>query len=504
MSQGRVYLVGAGPGDPSLITVKGIECLKRAEVVVYDHLLDEVLLGNCPPQAERIYAGKRAAHHALRQEEINALLVAKAKSGKTVVRLKGGDPFVLGRGGEEGEALRAEGIKFEVVPGVTSAVAVPSYAGIPVTHRGLASSFAVITGHEDPTKETSSLNWEYLAKGADTLVFLMGTQNLEEIASKLVSNGRDLDTPAAVISNGTRPNQQTVTGTLGSIADEVDKSGLKPPAIIVVGKVVSMREHLNWFEDRPLFGKRVLVTRARHQASAMSELLAERGAIPIELPAIEIGAADTTGVDDAISRLSKFDWLVFTSVNGVSYFFERVQALGKDSRALGGVSVAAIGPATAEAIRRRGIRPDFVPTEFTSEGILADIRARNVSGKRFLLARADIADQALVDGLRKLGADVEEVVAYQTRDSGQGMLQAKEAIAAGEVDVVTFASSSTVKNLMSALGRHADLHGAKVACIGPKTADAAREAGLNLDIVATESTIASMVDAIEDYFRKEK
>ncbi len=504
MTKGKVYLVGAGPGDPGLITVKGIECLKRADVVVYDHLLDEVLLGNCPPQAERIYAGKRAAQHALKQDEINALLVAKAKEGKIVVRLKGGDPFVLGRGGEEGETLRDEQIDFEVVPGVTSAVAVPSYAGIPVTHRGLASSFAVITGHEDPTKETSSLDWKYLAKGADTLVFLMGTQNLGEIASKLVSNGRTVATPVAVISNGTRPNQQTVTGTLGSIAERVDKSGLKPPAIIVVGNVVNMREHLNWFEDRPLFGKRVLVTRARHQASAMSELLAARGAIPIELPAIQISGADAEALDRATAKLSSFDWLVFTSVNGVSYFFDRLHSLCRDSRSLSGLSIAAIGPATAESIRKEGVAPDFVPSEFTTDGILAEIRSRDVSGKRFLLARADIADGAFAEGLRKLGADVEEVAAYHTSGSGETMLRAGEAIAAGEVDVVTFASSSTVKNLISALNHDADLHGARVACIGPKTAETARDAGLKVDIMATESTIPSLVDAIEGYFRKEE
>jgi uroporphyrinogen III methyltransferase / synthase len=276
MNGGKVYLVGAGPGDPGLITVKGIDCLRHADVVVYDHLLDEELLNNAPSQAERIYAGKRAAQHAMEQDEINALLVAKAMEGKVVVRLKGGDPFVLGRGGEEGEALKCKGLSFEVVPGVTSAVAVPAYAGVPVTHRGLASSFAVITGHEDSTKGTSSLNWEHLSRGADTLVFLMGTQNLGEIAAKLVSNGRSLDTPVAVISNGTRPSQKTVTGVLKNIAERIGKSRLQPPAIIVVGDVVAMRDKLNWFEDRPLFGKRVLVTRARHQASAMSRLLAAR------------------------------------------------------------------------------------------------------------------------------------------------------------------------------------------------------------------------------------
>ena len=504
MNRGKVYLVGAGPGDPGLITVKGMDCLKQADVVVYDHLLDEQLLSVAPPQAERIYAGKRASQHALEQDEINALLVARAKEDKVVVRLKGGDPFVLGRGGEEGEALKREGLSFEVVPGVTSAVAVPAYAGVPVTHRGLASSFAVITGHEDPTKETSSLHWEHLSKGVDTLVFLMGTQNLGEIAAKLVSNGRSFDTPVAVISNGTRPSQKTVVGTLKNIVELVAKSRLKPPAIIVIGEVVAMREKLNWFESRPLFGKRVLVTRARHQASAMSRLLAERGAIPVELPVIEVTSSDSSKLDDAVHRLSFYQWVVFTSVNGVVAFFERLQALGKDARALHGIEVGAIGPATADALKQQGITPDFVPSEFTSDGIVAGLGKRNVSGKHFLLPRADIADNALADGLRVIGAEVEEVPAYHTVKPSDSSLNVKRAISSGEIDVVTFASSSTVSNLMAAMGNDANLHGTRVACIGPKTAETARRLGLKVDILARESTIPALVDAIEEYFLEEK
>jgi len=504
MNRGKVYLVGAGPGDPGLITVKGMDCLKQADVVVYDHLLDEQLLNVAPPQAERIYAGKRAAQHALEQDEINAFLVDKAREGKVVVRLKGGDPFVLGRGGEEGEALKREGLSFEVVPGVTSAVAVPAYAGVPVTHRGLASSFAVITGHEDPAKETSSLNWEHLSKGVDTLVFLMGTQNLGEIAARLVSNGRRLDTPVAVISNGTRPSQKTVTGTLKNIVEEVGRSKLKPPAIIVVGDVVAMREKLNWFENRPLFGKRVLVTRARHQASAMSRLLTERGAIPVELPVIEVTSSDGSRLEEAMRRLSFYHWILFTSVNGVVAFFERLQALGKDARTLHGIEVGAIGPATADALKREGITPDFIPTEFTSDGIVAGLGPRNITGKHFLLPRADIADNALVDGLRGMGAEVEEVPAYHTAKPADSSLSVKRAISSGEIDVVTFASSSTVSNLMAAMNNDANLHGTRVACIGPKTAETARRVGLKVDIMAKESTIPALVDAIEEYFRKEK
>ncbi|UCG10791.1 MAG: uroporphyrinogen-III C-methyltransferase [Dehalococcoidia bacterium] len=504
MKTGKVYLVGAGPGDPGLVTLKGLECLKEADVIIYDRLLDERLLDLASSQAEKIYVGKVAGEHHRPQPEINRLLVAKAKEGRTVVRLKGGDPFVLGRGGEEVEALADNKISFEVVPGVTSAVAVPAYAGIPVTQRGLASSLAVITGHEDPGKADSSLNWEKLATAVDTLVFLMGMQNLPEIVAKLVEHGRPPKTPVAVIAEGTKPAQKTVVGELDNIATRVKEHQLSAPAVIVVGEVVRLREKLSWFENRPLFGKRILVTRARHQASTLSRLLSARGAQPVELPAIEIElVSDTKELDWAIAKLDQYQWLIFTSANGVAAFFDRLYALNLDARALKGIKISAIGPATAEALADRGIAPDYVPAVFTSEGIIAGLKSDDISGQRFLLPRADIADEELTRGITRLGGRVDEIAVYRTVPAREAISQARQMLAAGEIDVITFTSSSTVAYLMAAFkGEKAKIGTAKVACIGPKTADSATKAGLKVDILAGEQTIAGLVQAIEDYFRE--
>ncbi|MBI4304100.1 MAG: uroporphyrinogen-III C-methyltransferase [Chloroflexi bacterium] len=503
MKTGKVYLVGAGPGDPGLITRKGLECLAEADVVVYDHLLDERLLDSALSTVERIYVGKKAAEHALEQSEINQLLVEKAKAGKTVVRLKGGDPFVLGRGGEEAEVLKDNGIPFEVVPGVTSAVAVPAYAGIPVTHRGLASSFAVITGHEDPGKPGSSIDWEKLATGVDTLVFLMGMQNISKIVAKLLEHGRPSDTPVAVIKDGTRPEQRVVTGSLKNIVARAKENSLEPPVIIVVGEVVRLRERLQWFDNRPLSGKRVLVTRARHQASSLSKLLSERGAQPVELPAIEIQPADTMELDNAISHLEQYQWVIFTSVNGVAVFFQRLYDLKRDARALSNMRIGAIGSATASALKEHGIVTDYVPEVFTSEGIIVGLKSWNIAGKRFLLSRADIADKELVKGLVQLGSEVHDIAVYRTVLPTEATSQAKELLLSQKIDVITFTSSSTVSNLAAALGKDLSLDGAKIACIGPKTAETAVEAGLKVDIMAREHTIPGLVTAIEEYFREE-
>jgi uroporphyrinogen III methyltransferase/synthase len=504
MKTGMVYLVGAGPGDPGLSTQKALESIARADVVVYDRLIDDTLLKMVRPDAELIYVGKASSDHTLPQGQINQLLVQKAQEGKSVVRLKGGDPFVFGRGGEEAQELRKNDIAFEIVPGITSAIAVPAYAGIPVTHRGVASSFAVITGHEDSKKTESSIDWAKIATGVDTLVFLMGLQNLDDIVARLKENGRDGSTPVAVIKDGTRPTQRTVVGTLDDIGANVRNQGITSPAIIVVGEVVRLRSTLRWFDARPLFGKRVLVTRARHQASALSKLLAERGAIPVELPVIDIAAADHDKLDEAVSHLSRYQWVLFTSVNGVTAFFERLAALGKDTRALRGIEVGAIGPATADAVKAHGVTPDFMPDDFTTEGIIAGLALRHVSDLRFLLPRADIADRTLIDALGRLGAVVDEVVAYRTLPAADSAARARQAIAAGEIDVVTFASSSTVTNLLGAAKNTAGLRGARVACIGPRTAAAARRCGLKIDILARESTIPALVDAIEEYFQKEQ
>ena len=415
MKRGKVYLVGAGPGDLGLMTQKGLSCLEQADVVIYDRLIDEQLLDSVPPKAERLYVGKAAGEHTSSQVEINRLLVEKAKEGKTVVRLKGGDPYVLGRGGEEAEVLVANHIPFEVVPGVTSSVAVPAYAGIPLTHRRLASSFAVITGHQ--VRGKSSINWEKLATAVDTLVFLMGMKNLPEIVDRLIEHGRPPDTPVAVIREGTRPSQKTVVGSLQDIVAKVKEQRLTPPAVIVVGEVVRLRDKLRWFDNRPLFGKRILVTRARHQAGALSRLLIERGAQPVELPAISIQKIAGRELDDAIANLSSYHWLVFTSSNGVAAFFERLRVLNLDARALSGLKIGAIGPATAKALRAKGINPDYVPEVYSSEGLIAGLESQAVGGKRFLLPRADIADNELADGLTGLGAEVHEIAAYRTISS---------------------------------------------------------------------------------------
>ncbi len=505
MKAGKVYLVGAGPGDPELISIKGVDCLKKADVIVYDRLLDERLVDAASSEAERIYVGKTAGEHAKPQDEINQLLVTKAKEGKTVVRLKGGDPFVLGRGGEEAEVLVQNDIPFEVIPGITSATAVPAYAGIPVTHRGLASSFAVITGHEDQGKDSSSINWEKLTSGVDTLIFLMGMKNLPEIVAKLMKYGRPPNTPVAIIKGGTRPEQETVVGSLKDIVSRVEEYRLTAPAVIVVGNVVRLREKLRWYDNRPLFGKRILVTRTRHQTGTLSRLLAERGAQPIELPAIDIQTVtNSEELDQAISNLEDYHWIIFTSVNGVAAFWQRLHNLERDSRALSGLRIGAIGPATAQALEAKGIIPDYVPEVYTSEGIIAGLKNQNIVGQRFLLPRADIADRELGQGIRRLGASVHEIIAYRTVPATEAITQAKQMIMLGKIDVITFTSSSTVSNLVAAFGEEPlAVNSAKVACIGPKTAGTAAKAGLSVDIVAKEQTIPGMVTAMEEYFGKE-
>jgi len=505
MKKGRVYLVGAGPGDPGLITVKGLECLKHAGVVIYDHLLDESLLEAAPADAEKIYVGKSAGDHALEQDEINRMLVEKARAGKNVVRLKGGDPFVFGRGGEEAGFLVENGVEFEVVPGVSSAVAVPAYAGIPVTHRGTASSFAVVTGHEEPGKETSAVNWEHLTNSVDTLVFLMGRQNLPQIVTKLVDCGRAIETPIAVIRDGTRPGQETVTGTLGNIVARVEEKGMKPPVIIVVGEVVDLRERLRWFDNRPLSGKRVLVTRARHQASKFSQLLAERGAVPVELPAIEIQSVCDGELASALRSIDEYDWLMMTSANGVESLFSALVGIKLDARALYHVKIGAIGPATAQALAGRGIAADYIPAEFSAAGIIAGLQNGDVRGKRFLLVRADIADTELVAGLTGIGAQVHEVTAYRTVPATECTVRAKHFLQEGMIDIISFTSSSTVCNLVTALGNNiAVLENVTVACIGPKTAETAERLGLKVHITAAQYTIPGLVVAIEEYYKQER
>lgn len=507
---GKVYLVGAGPGDPGLLTVKGVECLRQADVLIYDRLVPLALLDYAPPQAERIYVGKSSGEHTLPQSEVNDLLIQKARAGKFVVRLKGGDPFVFGRGGEEALALAEAGIPFELVPGISSAVAVPAYAGIPVTHRGLASSFAVITGHRDPRSPLSTLHSPLSTlhsplPTADTLVYLMGVENLENVIASLLEAGHLPETPAALVRWGTTPGQQTVVGTLGDIVER--GRGIEPPAVLVVGQVVTLRERLCWFEQRPLFGKRILVTRAREQASKLASLLADQGAAPIEFPTIRIEPLqDPAPLDRALA--ARYDWIVFTSVNGVKAVWERLRAAGRDARALSGARLCAIGPATADELAAHGLCADYVPAQYVAEAIVAGIGP--VAGQRILLPRADMARPALAQGLRQQGAVVDEVVAYCTVTVGAQSPQAQEIRALlqhGQIDVLTFTSSSTVRGFIEALNLTSGFQSLSsvapaVACIGPITAQTARDLGLPVDVVAQEYTVDGLVAALVAHYKE--
>lgn len=501
---GMVYLVGAGPGDYRLVSIKAVDCLKEADVVVYDRLADDRILKWAPAQAEYIYVGKASSHHTMKQEDINQLLVDKAKEGKTVVRLKGGDPFVFGRGGEEGILLEENGIPFEVVPGITSAISVPAYAGIPVTHRAVATSFAVITGHEDPTKGKSNMRWDKLATGVDTLVFLMGVANLPHITQELIENGRPADTPAAVIRWGTKPEQEVLITTVGKAAEDVRRTGLKPPAIFIVGEVVKLRDKLQWFDklsQHPLYGKTVLVTRARSQASKLTALLENLGARVIEKPAISIAAPadDYRAVDEAIGHIADYQWLIFTSTNGVERFFARLDKAGKDVRALGYAKVAAIGQTTAKKLFSYGIRADVVPQEFRAEGVIEALKGKLPPHARILLPRATEAREILPEKLREQGATVDVVPVYRTvaaEVSAEEAEALRKELAEGKIDFVTFTSSSTVRNLIKILGSADVLKDVRTACIGPVTAATARAQGIDPDIVAETYTIEGLVAAM--------
>ncbi len=503
---GIVYLIGAGPGDPGLITVRGLERLAQADVVVYDRLINPDLLNSSKLGAELIYAGKRPDHHTLSQAEINQILVTKAQTGLKVARLKGGDPFVFGRGGEEAQVLVQAGLPFEIIPGITSAVAAPAYAGIPVTHRAVAGSFAVITGHrrkefdDAENGDVLGLDWAALSR-VDTLVFLMGVSNLSLIAEQLAEAGRSPQTPVALIHYGTTPQQQVITGNLKNISERADAANLRPPAVIIVGDVVALRDQIQWFEILPLFGKRVVVTRSRAQASRLSSKIRALGGDPFEFPTIAIEPPQSwESLDEALRQISSYDWVVFTSVNGVDYFWQRLEQAGKDARSLSCVKLAAIGPATAEALLAHGLRADLVPEEYVSEAILESILP--VDRQHILLPRADIAREDLADGLRKAGAQVTEVTAYQTKLSSTDKAEElHNLLEAGEIDVLTFTSSSTVRNFIEILGPlPTNLGSLKVACIGPITAGTARELGLPVHIVAEEYTIDGLVTSLIDYF----
>ncbi|MEJ2229887.1 MAG: uroporphyrinogen-III C-methyltransferase, partial [Nitrospirales bacterium] len=444
---GRVFLVGAGPGDAKLLTLRGKECLEQADVVLYDHLANPDLLKFAPSHAERIYVGRKGRGAYRDQAEIHALLITKAREGKRVVRLKGGDPFVFGRGGEEAEVVADAGIPFEVVPGVTAAVAVPAYAGIPVTHRTLASTAAFVTGHEDPEKPSSAMEWPRLASAEGTLVFLMGMKNLPQIVGRLLTEGKPATTPVALIRWGTYARQRTVVGTLSDIVAKASQAEMSPPTVIVVGEVVRLRDRLNWYESRPLFGKGILVTRPREQAPALSNLLIAQGAEPVECPTLEIHPPDSwTPVDEAIHALSTYDWVIFTSVNGVQSFMGRLWFHHKDVRSLAGLRVCCIGPRTQEEAARWGVAADLVPKDFQAEGILEAMGGLGVEGQRILIPRAKVAREILPDQLEAMGATVRVVQAYQAVPPDEEIGPIRDRLRNREIHYLTFTSSSTVRN----------------------------------------------------------
>jgi len=490
---GVVYLVGAGPGDPGLMTARALELIASADTIFHDRLIPPGALDGAREDAELVYVGKAPGVPSVPQEEIGTRLIEAARAGKSVVRLKGGDPFVFGRGGEEGEALRAAGIEFEVVPGVTAGVAATAYAGIPVTHRDDASAVAFITGHENPEKGETALDWEALARFPGTLVFYMGVKRLAENAAALIEAGRDPDEQAAAVERGTMDGQRTVVATLGTLAETVEREAIGAPALIVVGPVVARRETLAWLERRPLHGRRVVVTRARAQASGLAATLRGLGAEVVELPAIRIEPRiESDEVRQAVERIGEYALICVTSPNGAHLFFEALHEAGLDARALSNATVAAIGPGTARALAECGIVADVVPERFVAEALVEALAAVEVEGRKVLVARAAEARDVLPDALRERGAEVDVVALYETvRDQPE-----PAAIeAAQSADYVTFTSSSTVRNLTEALGDRFP-GAARVVSIGPVTSEAARAAGLEVHVEAERHDVDGLVAAL--------
>ena len=501
--KGKVYLIGAGPGDPGLLTIKAKEILEKADCIVYDRLINSTFLSYRNEEAELIYVGKKPDRHTYKQEEINNILIKKAGEGKIVVRLKGGDPFVFGRGGEEGIALFEETIPFEVVPGITSAISVPAFAGIPVTHRGYNAAFTIITGHEDPTKENSSVDWKRLASGNDLLVILMGVGRLEKIATSLIEGGKDKNTPVAIIKEGTKSSQKTITGNLASISKKAKEENITPPAIIVIGENVNLREKLTWIEKKPLFSKNIVVTRARAQASKLTSLLESYGANVIEFPVIKIKPPSSfEEIDREIESINKYKWIIFTSQNGVKAFMERLYISGKDVRILGGIKICAIGRETGKELKKSGIIADYVPEKFIGEELVKNFPSFP-PGTEILIPRAKIARETIPEKLKKSGAKVTVLTAYETvmeENKGEDLKNISK-----DIDVITFTSSSTVTNFIEKIHKlninKEDFSNTVFAAIGPVTAKTAEKHGLKIEIMAEEYTIKGLVEAILDYYK---
>lgn len=495
-----VYLVGAGPGDPSLMTLRGAELLRQADVVIYDRLANPELLRGAAPTAELIYGGKHGPEPVLPQAELNALMIAKARAGKRVVRLKGGDPYMFGRGGEEAQELQRAGIGFEVVPGVSSVEAVPNYAGIPLTHRELASVLTVVTGHEDPDKECARVDWGAVARAGGTLVVMMGMKRLRQIAEMLVAHGRPAATPAAVIRWGTLGRQQVLSGTLGDIAGQAEERGWTSPALIVVGEVVRLRGQLNWFERRPLFGRRVVVTRARAQAAELAGPLRERGAEVLEVPAIRIGApAAAAPIAEALAGLNAYDWIVYTSANGVDAFFQRFFARFHDMRDIGGVRIAAVGPGTAARLRQLHLQVDVMPEQNLGRSIVQALaKFESLDNLRILLPRAEQANPDLPRLLEEKGAIVDDIAFYRTEPDLEDGPDADRLEEEG-ADWITFTSGSTAEHFH----RRFDLRALcerfprmRLASIGPETSKALAALGVSAHAQADPHTVEGLIDAL--------
>ncbi|MHA2858469.1 uroporphyrinogen-III C-methyltransferase [Paenibacillus lautus] len=503
---GKVYLVGAGPGDARLITIKGKECIEKADVVVYDRLASPRLLRWMKPGAEKVYVGKLPDRHTMKQEQINQLLVDYALEGKTVVRLKGGDPTIFGRVGEEAELLYRHGIMYEIVPGITSAISVPAYAGIPVTHRDHASSLSIITGHESPEKLDRMIQWDKVTHATGTLIFMMGVAKIGYISRQLMKHGRPPETPVALIRWGTRAEQDTLTGTLADIEDKVKAADFQPPAVIVVGEVVLQREHLKWAERLPLFGKRILVTRARSQASSLVSQIEELGGEPYEFPVIETvmpsKGEGLAGIREALDKLGTYDWVFFTSVNGVEFFFRHLKEHGRDIRSLASARIVAVGPATADALGNYGISAELIKERYQAEGLIDAYGPELQPGQRVLLPRGDLARRWLPEKLMEMGLHVTEAVIYENVLCGEDDDELLKLLQDGGIHAVTFTSSSTVTNLLKVLkgmGVAEPAHLLKestIACIGPLTAQTAEEAGLHVSLLAEEATVDSLVKAL--------
>ncbi|MCX8071529.1 MAG: uroporphyrinogen-III C-methyltransferase [Candidatus Binatia bacterium] len=502
--RGKIALVGAGPGDVGLITLRGLEWIRRADVIVYDYLVNPSLLDWVKPGAELILAGKHGGGSRVEQGEITKILVTQAKAGKTVVRLKGGDPFVFGRGGEEAEAARDAGVEFEVVPGVTSALAVPAYAGIPVTHRELSSSIVIATGYEYPNKPQLAVPWQHLGHRSQTLVLLMTQRQLRKNIERLLAIGREPDTPVAVIQWGTRARQRTVVGVLGDIADQVEAAGLRPPVVAVIGDVVQLRHRLSWFEKKPLFGKTVLITRPRLEAKELADQFRDLGAEAIVFPTIEIVPPESfDALDGALATPGRFNWVVFTSANGVRAFVDRLRALRRDIREWHHARIAAIGPQTAKTVERFALRVDVVASDYRAEGLVQVFASLGVRGQSFLLPRAAGARAVLPESLVALGAEVVEVEAYRSVvPCAVNAPLVADAVRYKAVDLVIFTSSSTVRHFVQLVFEQqgVPVQGLPVACIGPVTSETARNYGMDVRVEPEKFTVPALVDAVVRYF----